>query len=248
MSLGSLTTIFSPAPACISPDQYWLEERDGQSYVQQGPPFTQAPERFPSGFTPAPASYYWPGLLMDATSVGEYFCPSGSDTEYSGQLWLSTLGCWVGITSAATVAVTKPQPQNSIITTLVLSTGIIGAYAVNVRFEKTNDRLPEETGFLSQHVPTIATTSTISKAQDWDRGSVSAGAAAGIGIGAGIGVIPITAGIFLLVSRVRARRQAPRQQYVDTGDPPIFFTWKTLELKRPELQGNEPMHATIELP
>lgn len=83
-------------------------------------------------------------LLMDATSVGKYFCPSESATEYNGQPWLSTFGCWSGITSAATVAVTQSQSQSSIITTLVLSTGIIGAYAVNVRSGNINDGLPQE--------------------------------------------------------------------------------------------------------
>ncbi|KAF4485537.1 hypothetical protein CGGC5_v008516 [Colletotrichum fructicola Nara gc5] len=172
MGFQQPTTCIGPrSPTCISPDQYWLEERDGQSYVQQGPPFTQAPECFPSGFTPVPASYYSLGecpsgytaaclatLSGDGgkikqkiccPNVGKYFCPSESATEYSGQPWLSTFGCWSGITSAATIAVTQSQSQSSIITALVLSTGIIGAYAVNVGFENINDGLPQETGSLN---------------------------------------------------------------------------------------------------
>ncbi|KAK2775874.1 hypothetical protein CKAH01_12683 [Colletotrichum kahawae] len=265
MSLGSLTTIFSPAPTCIGPDQFWLEERDGQSYVQQGSPFTQAPECFPSGFTPVPASYYLPGVCPSGytaacltklsgnggkikqniccPNVGEYFYPSESATEYGEQPWLSTFGCWSGIISAATVAVT----QNSITTTLVLSTGVIGAYAVNVRSEYINDGLPEETGSLSQHQPAIAAPA-ISKARGWDHGRISAGTAAGIGVGAGIGVILLAAGIFVIMRRIRARHQAPRQHYVDTGDPPVFVTWKSFELGKPELHGNQPMCATMELP
>ncbi|KAH9229811.1 hypothetical protein K456DRAFT_40040 [Colletotrichum gloeosporioides 23] len=245
MSLGSLTTIFSPALTCISPDQYWLEERDGQSYVQQGPPFTQAPECFPSGFTPVPASYYSPGVCPSrytavclatlsgdgvkikqnicCPNVGKYFCPSKKATEYNGQPWLSTLGCWSGITSAATIAVTQSQSQSSIITTLVLSTGIIGAYAVNVRPENINDGLPQETGSFSEHQPLI-TAPTISKAQAWDQERIAAGTAAGIGVGTGIGVILLAAGTFFLIRRIRARHQAPKQHYVNTGDPPVFFT------------------------
>ncbi|TDZ53039.1 hypothetical protein CTRI78_v007251 [Colletotrichum trifolii] len=182
MSLGSLTTTFAPAPTCVRADHFWREDRGNKDfYVQQGPPFTQAPECFPSGFLPVSTSYYSPGVcpssytpacsstLMQGDqqvtahvccpSFGEYSCPPDDATEYSRLPFLTTFGCWSEVSSTMTITVTQAMPKSNIVTTGVYWAGVFGAYAINVRFNKDEPTFPTETGTATPRIPSIAATS-----------------------------------------------------------------------------------------
>jgi hypothetical protein len=72
MSLGSLTTAFSPeATSCLDADTFWMEQRGGDDAfnIQGGLPFLQRPECYPKGFIPVSTSYYSPGICPSAYTV-----------------------------------------------------------------------------------------------------------------------------------------------------------------------------------
>ena len=67
MSLGSLTTVFTPSPSCLAPANQWLinySTGNGGWYDLFGPPMTS--DCLPPNYTPASSAYYSPGR-----------CPSG---------------------------------------------------------------------------------------------------------------------------------------------------------------------------
>ncbi|KAH7137800.1 hypothetical protein EDB81DRAFT_901486 [Dactylonectria macrodidyma] len=229
MSVGSLTTTFTPAASCVSSLTDIYADEYGAMY---GGPLT-TDGCFPAHYAYALTNYYSPGICPDGyttacsstTPVGEgsavetvvTCCPSNFDCNpkiVNG--WESTMGCssaWADGISFPTVTIVTTSGTDLVpdsTTSMDQPFGALNVFSVQIRFRDGD--------FHSGHEPTntdtASTTASTSPADNKSHSvGLSAGEVAGIGIGSAIGVLGLAASaycIFLL-----GKRQA-RWQFAHT--------------------------------
>ncbi|KAI1106456.1 hypothetical protein F4804DRAFT_30122 [Jackrogersella minutella] len=231
MSLGPLTTTFTPPADCTASSAlywvntestfYWMHGRPGQSSC------------FPDSYSPYQNQYYSPGICPvgytracesvmtgsgpSATThatccpQGNYICASTSDS-YSYP-WGPTLGCMSVYrvnteTSFTTIDGTIGGDETAGSATSLLAPGTIMAYGVVVQNTPSADGTTTASDSSSQTSSSIASeTASTSDSSSGSHG-LSSGAAAGIGIGAAVGAMAIGAVIlWMFLSRRRKRRE-----------------------------------------
>ncbi|KAL6705202.1 hypothetical protein ACN47E_007162 [Coniothyrium glycines] len=165
MSLGALTTTFTPDASCLASSNIWrihttCPGNDGCYYLLQGPPVTSdcmptnynydrkayySPAYCPAGYTAACSSLSITNRITETQytccpTVRDFSCLSPGINTFTGLPFQSYLGCVSGFTSPGTLPVTV----SSAFTTSTGSEvhggdgGAINAFAVRVRFQATD--------------------------------------------------------------------------------------------------------------
>ncbi|KAI0882651.1 uncharacterized protein GGS22DRAFT_169991 [Annulohypoxylon maeteangense] len=245
MSLGALTTTFTPPADCTASSAlywvntastfYWLHGQPGQSSC------------FPDSYSPYQNQYYSPGVCpvgytraCESISTGgdnsfttratccpqgNYVCASTS-SSYSYP-WGPTLGCMSVYrvntqTSFTTIDGTIAGGETAGTVTSLRAPGTIMAYGVVVQNSASTDTATTTTGSQTSGSSSIAseTASSTAAAGAGESHGLSSGAAAGIGIGTALGVMAI-GGLILWMfwSRRKKRTQIPQQE-LEAEAPP----------------------------
>ncbi|PVI07218.1 hypothetical protein DM02DRAFT_666954 [Periconia macrospinosa] len=194
MSLGALTTQFTPAPSCLAPSNLWIIRTTSTSiheYNFFGRPLDAAQGCFPPGYNPASISYYSPAICPSGytaasgtsrvitgsvTETTEVCCPTASlfrpqtqDNTNTQHPFLTTLLCEYIIPTpfGATVTSTATGQAGSKVTSATMGNAI-NAYAVLVRrnnFDLTsNTASPTATPSNSENTSSSSTRSSNSGA------------------------------------------------------------------------------------
>ncbi|KAI1453501.1 hypothetical protein F4805DRAFT_443108 [Annulohypoxylon moriforme] len=237
MSLGALTTSFTPPADCTASSAlywvntastfYWLHGRPGQSSC------------FPDSYSPYQNQYYSPGVCpvgytraCESISTGEdnsfttkaTCCPQGNyvcastSSSYSYP-WGPTLGCMSVYrvdteTSFTTIDGTIAGGETAGSVTSLRAPGTIMAYGVVVQNGPAT-ATTTTSGSQTSTSSSVASETASSSAAAASSGShgLSSGAAAGIGIGTALGVMAIGGMIlWLFWSRRKKRQQIPQQE------------------------------------
>ncbi|KAH7176423.1 hypothetical protein EDB81DRAFT_897757 [Dactylonectria macrodidyma] len=238
MSVGSLTTTFTPAASCLSSLTNIYAESFGAMY---GGPLTRD-DCFPAHYEDARTNYYSPGICPDGyTTACSSITPAGEGGAIETVVtccpslvfgWESTMGCasrWSQEVSFPTV-------------TMVTSSG--------------TDLVPDSTTSMDQLWGALnAFTSTSSADNNSHSTGLSAGEVAGISIGCVIGVLGLVAlafSIFLLGKRQARRQFAHSDQVVeDTRQRPqqvLEYVPKELPTTSPQVPELPPDHTVAEMP
>ncbi|KAN0073456.1 hypothetical protein V8E54_008676 [Elaphomyces granulatus] len=211
ITLGPLTTIFTPPPSCISSmSDVFLQILASSAFdgLLYGPLSAVC---FPSDYQDIRSVYYSPGL----------FCPVGSftcnyETSWS---WESTFGCSSPYPALSRV-VTVISSGTILSTTLVTGgPGALNALSVAIRFQSTD--FDSSTTSTTQQPPYYTETPSPSYRPSASQptgpgssnagGGLSAGAGAGISIGAVSGVFAfIVLAFFIRRSSQRSKRTNKR--------------------------------------
>ncbi|CAI6333815.1 unnamed protein product [Periconia digitata] len=168
LSLGSLTSTFTPPSGCVGPSATWLlyDRANSASYYLQGQ--TSASSCFPPNYDPQTIAYYSPGVCPSgytsarprdtSTATGTHTCcPTfavfeGRETSQDN-LFMSTMACQSFFGGSGTILVTKSSGEEIITTTTSFgASDVLNAYGIIVA-------LATET---SSSTPAITTTSQTS--------------------------------------------------------------------------------------
>ncbi|KAI1214295.1 uncharacterized protein F4807DRAFT_120803 [Annulohypoxylon truncatum] len=239
MSLGALTTSFTPPADCtassalywVNTDStfYWLHGRPGQSSC------------FPESYSPYQNQYYSPGVCpvgytraCESVSTGgdssftttatccpqgNYVCASTS-SSYSYP-WGPTLGCMSVYrvdtqTSFTTIDGTIAGDETAGSVTSLRAPGTIMAYGVVIQNGPATATATSDattTSGSQTSTSSVASETASSAAASSTSHGLSSGAAAGIGIGTALGVMAIGGMIlWLFWSRRKRRTQIPQQE------------------------------------
>ncbi|KAI2471540.1 hypothetical protein F4781DRAFT_386588 [Annulohypoxylon bovei var. microspora] len=244
MSLGPLTTSFTPPADCTASSAlywvstastfYWLHGRPGQSSC------------FPDNYSPYQNQYYSPGVCpvgytrgCESVSTGNdnsatthaTCCPQGNyvcastSSSYSYP-WGPTLGCMSVYrvdtqTSFTTIDGTINGDETAGAVTSIRAPGTIMAYGVVIQNGPTTATTTTSTTASDSQTSTTSSiasetaSSTAAAAQSTSHG-LSSGAAAGVGVGTAIGVMAI-GGIILWMFWSRRRKREQQQQQQELG-------------------------------
>ncbi|KAK3386977.1 hypothetical protein B0H63DRAFT_144518 [Podospora didyma] len=257
--IGPLTTIFKPPPSCtaVAPQIFQTFTDKSRFVLVQGPVFPDSPSCFPNGYDASPTNYYSPAACPNGYTAAcasstvvkaetetalvccpnlSYTCPT-STTSVSGQA--SPLACATSLSGGAVIIIPGVNVVSDGTTRtyqiISVSTGVISAYGVQVRFKSTDPTAtpigsssPSSTTSASQtSIPSSTFTlppildppaSTQTQASS---GSVSTAAAIGIGVGSAIAALfaALTIGIFLYM-RMRRKRRAEVSSALAIALPP----------------------------
>lgn len=65
----------------------------------------------------------------------QWSCPPDDHTSILRKSpWLTTLGCWSSLAETTTRVITEAKVGSNVVATTVMSNGLFGAHAINVRF------------------------------------------------------------------------------------------------------------------
>ncbi|XDG03538.1 hypothetical protein ABKA04_003153 [Annulohypoxylon sp. FPYF3050] len=240
MSLGALTTSFTPPADCTASSAlywvntastfYWLHGRPGQSSClpESYSPYQNqyySPGVCPVGYTRACESISTGGDNSFTTKAtccpqGNYVCASTS-SSYSYP-WGPTLGCMSVYrvdtqTSFTTIDGTIAGDETAGTAMSLRAPGTIMAYGVVIQNGPATSTEATTTTSGSQtstgSVASETASSTTSAAADSTSHGLSSGAAAGIGVGVALGVMAIGGVIlWLFWSRRKKRTPIPQQE------------------------------------
>ncbi|ROT38038.1 hypothetical protein SODALDRAFT_379267 [Sodiomyces alkalinus F11] len=286
MSLGSLTTAFDPAATgCLDPDIFWMESRGAEEALklsmQQGVPYTQRPACYPRDYIPVSTSYYSPGVcpsnytvacsstLMEAnTPVTAYVCcpavywqwscpPDDPTSILRRSPWLTTLGCWSSLSETTVRVMTEAKIGSNEVITTTMSSGLLGAHAINVRFREGDFLMsrdlpvpmqadPTERASGTSRPPSAAThtsdttTTTCRSAEE-----ITPSMAAGIAVGSIAGALLLILLGWVLVRILKHRDNAKEaRERANSAAAAAADAVERAKVK-PELRGTEPHHIRV---
>ncbi|KAH6887097.1 hypothetical protein B0T10DRAFT_563318 [Thelonectria olida] len=243
MSVGALTTTFTPAESCLSSLSNTYAEPGDMGAMYGGPLSTDG--CFPDRYAYARTNYYSPGICPDGYTTacsstiaakGEggavetvvTCCPRNFDCNPSHVFpWETTMGCasrWSNTNTFPTVTmVTRSGIDLIPVSTdsVVQPWGAVNAFSVQIRFQPGDFNKSGHTSTNADTLPSATATvpmpTSSSDSSSASRG-LSGGEVAGIAVGSAIGTLLLAATVYylFLLRRRRQRRQlAPMHQAVD---------------------------------
>ncbi|KAJ5111516.1 hypothetical protein N7532_002051 [Penicillium argentinense] len=220
MSVGALSTTFTPPPSCTTQSNGWwyydssnlgdyptvtTTGADIEWYLSLGP--SKWDTCFPSGYKTG-LSYFSPGICPDGyTAAGQTSlasdnavvtaatcCPYGYNAQTGhDNYWYSTNQC---SSSNTDTAAEYTYTQGGTVTSYSGSYGV-NAKGISIRWK--SEDFATQTSTISS---TSTNTSTSNASNGSSSGGLSAGAKAGIGVGVGVGV-PLLLGVLYLIYLVK---------------------------------------------
>ncbi|KAN0104895.1 hypothetical protein V8E51_010640 [Hyaloscypha variabilis] len=239
MSVGSLTTTFTPPTSCLTSfsTTEWSTVATGVGFFFAGP-FLTTSGCMPPNFQFTSTAYYSPGVCPDGytsactslSSIGtvsetivtccptSYACNSAPDL--AAYPWQYTFGCQSLITAedifTSVVVVSGSVTLSS--GPMTDDAGAVNALSVQVRYQATDFQSSTSTPTPTPtptSPTTSASTSSTGGASSGGSHGISTGAAAGIGVGSAAVVI-LLAGAFIFVYTLGRRRRLAESQ-----NPPV---------------------------
>ncbi|KAI1399133.1 hypothetical protein F4819DRAFT_430556 [Hypoxylon fuscum] len=242
MSLGPLTTSFTPPADCTASSAlYWINTANTFYFLHGSPGQSSC---FPDNYSPYQNQYYSPGIcpagytracesLSTSAShtatqavccpIGNYICASTS-SSYSYP-WGPTLGCMsVYLVDTATHFTTLIDTLEGTETagdlTSLKAPGTIMAYGIRIQNSQTTTTDGAATttttsGSASDSLQTSSSaiaSATGEAQQDSSSSGLSTGAAAGIGVGVAIGIMALGGIILWMFWSRRRKRQAAAER------------------------------------
>ncbi|KAI1780779.1 hypothetical protein F4818DRAFT_16740 [Hypoxylon cercidicola] len=263
MSLGALTTTFSPPADCIASSAlYWVNTVNTFYWLHGKPQQTSC---FPDNYSPFQDQYYSPGIcpsgytraceslstlgadviVTQATCCpqGNYVCASTS-SSYSYP-WGPTLGCMSVYrvdteTRFTTIDGTLEGGESAGTPTSIRAPGTIMAYGIVIRNSQatTTESTASQTASDTLQTVTSSLASETASAGDTSSGGLSSGAAAGIGVGVALGVLAIGGvALWMFWTRRRKRKQEEAEVHERTAMSP--GTWSETTWAMPP---HQPLH------
>ncbi|KAI2632687.1 hypothetical protein GGS26DRAFT_87486 [Hypomontagnella submonticulosa] len=226
MSLGPLTTTFTPPANCVASSALYWVKTSSTFYWLHGQPAQSS--CFPDNYSPSQDQYYSPGICphgytracesVSSTGgvvttratccpPGNYGCaPTSSSYDYP---WGPTLGCQsvyrVATTTSFTTIDGTPRGGETAGTPVSLrAPGTIMAYGVVIRNKSSATATTSAPGNNSSQRPNspiaseTGTQQPNSSSSNGSGSEISSGAAAGIAIGAALGVLVLGSAILWL--------------------------------------------------
>ncbi|KAJ5396947.1 hypothetical protein N7509_005060 [Penicillium cosmopolitanum] len=232
MSVGALTTTFTPAPSCTTESYGWwyyessnlanspqvtATDADVEWYLSLGPSVWK--DCLPSNYATGSA-YFSPGICPDGyTAAGQTSlavdnevvtaatcCPQGYNAQTgTDAYWYATNQC---SSSNTDTGAEYTYTQGNVVTSYGGSYGV-NAKGISIRWKEAD--FATTTTSSSPTTSRTSTSTSTSKASDFNSSAgLSPGAKAGIGVGVGLGV-PLLLGVLYLIYLVRrntARKEA----------------------------------------
>ncbi|KAH8646342.1 hypothetical protein BX600DRAFT_477549 [Xylariales sp. PMI_506] len=253
MSLGPLTTSFTPPSDCLPTNSLFYVETSSSFYWLSGLPYQSS--CFPSGYSASQDNYFSPAPAcpVSYTSACESVQSAGTVTETRvrccpqigsfvckttkssyGNPWGSTLECMSVLQTDSTtsfITLDATYVGNETAGSPVTSAGTILAYAINLRYQESDVIAAATTDTSATTTPSgsvtslgVSETATSSTGSQSSNGGLSAKAAAGIGVGVAVGVILIVAAIaYLFWSRRRQQKNQPLQDQAPPAGHPQYY-------------------------
>ncbi|CAI6254987.1 unnamed protein product [Periconia digitata] len=129
MSLGALTTQFTPAPSCLASSAYWLlrtSSTTSHEYNFFGQPLDRAEDCYPPNYNPASTAYYSPAK-----------CPSGYSAATGTTKIISETLTETAEVCCPTIDLYRPQTTNNLNTQHPFLTTLLCEYIVRNQFLTT---------------------------------------------------------------------------------------------------------------
>ncbi|KAI2616293.1 hypothetical protein GGR54DRAFT_239257 [Hypoxylon sp. NC1633] len=239
MSLGPLTTSFTPPADCLTSTAIYWVNTASTFYWLHGQPMQSS--CFPDNYSPYQNQYYSPGVCPDGytkacesqTTSGASFtathatcCPRGNfvcaqTSDSYSYPWGPTLGCQSVFRASTEIAFIKidgtPSGGETPGTPRKLAPpGTVMAYGVAIQNSATTTTTTATTSDSSTsqtqtHTsdPIVASETATAQADGTSSGGIGAGGAAGIGIAAAVGIAGLSGAILWMIW---SRRQEMRRR------------------------------------
>lgn len=270
MSVGALTTVFTPPASCFASTNIWQvwEPEETDWYELVGPP--DASGCMPSGYEVATTAFFSPGIcpsgftaassntatIADLTETTHVCCPTAYDfttqpTERPTDLkpFMSSILCQSVWSSTDSITVTKTVLGDTATTVMEIAgptDGWLRANGIVVKF-RSGDFDSQTTASNTSSTSSGEQSITSSRGGDGgDGGGSGLSSGASIGIGVSVGVIGLAAIVGLVWFLLRMRRKKQNQAGLEPYSHHSYPEWRPPPAQPPPMQGTpQELPATI---